>query len=421
MYGLIGKDISHSFSKKIHSHFGNSHYELFNIENLKNFINNNYLLGYNVTMPYKTEIIPLIDELDEISSATNSVNTVIKKKNKLYGYNTDYYGFSKLLEFNDIQVKNKKILILGNGSVAKTVAYYLKNNHTHIYTNLARKIKTKNDDLLNNYENYNDYEIIINTTPVGMYPHNEDELLIDIKKFKNLEVVIDLIYNPLNTKLLLEAKKNNIKAINGLLMLVMQAKKAHEIFFNQEVSLDSTEEIYLDLLHELYNIVLIGLPLSGKTKYAKILNKETDKQLYDCDDEIENLTKMKIPEYFKQYSEEIFRQVETKIIRDIYKKNNYIISTGGGVIKNKLNMELLNQNGIIVFLNKDPQLISQKNITGRPLIKNSKDILKLAKERLPLYKKHSNIIVDITNDTEYHIKELKEKIDEYISNQWSEH
>ncbi len=418
MYGLIGKNISHSFSKKIHNFFENNNYELFNVENLKNFINNNYLSGYNVTMPYKTEIIPLIDKLDKISAATNSVNTVIKKRKKLYGYNTDYYGFSKLIEFNNIQIENKKVLILGNGSVAKTVCYYLKNNNVKTCTKLVRNIKSENDILYDNFNDFNDYEIIINTTPVGMYPNNDDDLLVDIKKFNILEVVIDLIYNPLKTKLLLEAENQNIKAVNGLLMLLMQAKKAHELFFNQKVSFELTKEIYFKLLDELYNIVLIGLPLSGKSKYAKVLNKKMNKSLYDSDDEIKKIIEMTISEYFENKSEDDFREVETDIIKKVYKENNYIISTGGGIIKHKKNMDLLQQNGIIIFLNKDANIIAKKDIKGRPLIKNSQDILFLAKERLPLYKKYSNIIINIDQSIEYHIKEIKEKINEYINNQW---
>ena len=418
MYGLIGKNISHSFSKKIHNNFGNSNYELFNIDNLKNFINNNYLSGFNVTMPYKTDIIPLIDKLDNIAKSTNSVNTVIKKKHKLYGYNTDYYGFSELIKFNNIEIKNKKVLILGNGSVAKTVSYYLNNNKVKTYTKLARKIKTNNDDLFDNYNLYNDYDIIINTTPVGMYPNNNDALLIDIESFNNLEVVIDLVYNPLKTKLLLKAESQNIKSVNGLLMLIMQAKKAHELFFKQNLSIDLCKETYIKLLNDLYNIVLIGLPLSGKSKYAKLLSKSMDKLLYDTDNEIEKYTEVKIPEYFENNSENSFRKLETEIIKNIYKSNNNVISTGGGIVINKLNIDLLKQNGIIIFLSKDPKIIAKKEIIGRPLIKKPNDILKLAKERLPLYINYSNIIVDINKDTEYHIKELKEKINEYINNQW---
>ncbi|MFW5794062.1 MAG: shikimate kinase, partial [Bacillota bacterium] len=180
-------------------------------------------------------------------------------------------------------------------------------------------------------------------------------------------------------------------------------------------------ETYLKLLHELFNIVLIGLPLSGKSKYAKILSKQMDKSLYDTDDKIEDYIEMPIPKYFEENSEASFRKLETKIIREIYKSNNYIISTGGGIIENRINIDLLKQNGIIIFLNKDPEIIAKKEIIGRPLIKKSNDIFKLARKRKPLYIKYSDIIIDINNKAEYHIEELKEKIDEYINNQWPKH
>ncbi|MFA7075890.1 MAG: shikimate kinase, partial [Candidatus Izemoplasmatales bacterium] len=216
-------------------------------------------------------------------------------------------------------------------------------------------------------------------------------------------------------KLLIKAENLNIRSINGLYMLVMQAKKAHELFFNKQLPLNLVNEIFKKLYKNLLNIVFIGLPLSGKSKYAKLFESKLNKKLYDTDYEIENIINSTIFDFFKNHSESEFRMFETEIIRHVFKKQNYIISTGGGAIKNEKNMNLLKQNGIIIFLNKNPKEIATKNIQGRPLINNSNDVFRIANERMPLYEKASDISIAITKDTVYHINEIKEKIDEYIN------
>ena len=416
MYGLIGKNLSHSFSKEIHNSFGNKEYSLLNTDSLKDFFENTELNGFNVTIPYKTEIIKYLDELDEIASQSNSVNTVIKSENKFIGYNTDYYGFIELIKYNRVDLEGKKILILGNGSVSNTIVLALKTMKVRSIIRLGRTIKSNLDDYYSNAIKYSDYQILINTTPVGMYPNNDDDLLIDLDKFNDLNFVIDLIYNPLRTKLLVESEKRKIKSINGLYMLVMQAKKAHELFFNVDLPLNLANKIYKRIYKSFLNIVFIGLPLSGKSKYAKLFEEVLNKKLYDTDDEIEKIINTTIFDYFQTHSENEFRIIETSVIENIYKNNNLIISTGGGSIKEAKNIDYLKQNGVIIFLNRDPEVISKKVIKGRPLIKKSDDIIVLAKERTPLYKSACDISIAINKDTVYHINEIKEKIDEYIGN-----
>lgn len=255
MYGLIGKNLSHSFSKEIHNYFGNKEYTLLNTYNLKDIFGNIELNGFNVTIPYKTEIIKYLDELDEIASKSNSVNTVIKSENKFIGYNTDYYGFVELIKYNGADLENKNILILGNGSVSNTIVLALEAMKAKSITRLGRTIKSSIDDYYNNAIKYSNYEILINTTPVGMFPNNDDDLLIDLDQFNNLNLVIDLIYNPLRTKLLVESEKRKIKTINGLYMLVMQAKKAHELFFNVNLPLNLANTIISS------DFLIRGLPL----------------------------------------------------------------------------------------------------------------------------------------------------------------
>jgi shikimate dehydrogenase len=247
-----------------------------------------------------------------------------------------------------------------------------------------------------------------------MYPNNDDELLIDLKKFKNIECLIDLIYNPLRTKLVLQAETLNIKAINGLYMLVMQAKKANEIFFNKEIPLNIANKIYRKVYSHHLNYVFIGLPLSGKTKYAKIIGDISSKTTKDTDDLIENKYDLSIPDIFEAYGEKTFRKYEQSVVKDIYKYNCLAISTGGGLIETAINMELLKQNGIIIYLNRDPNIISKKKIYGRPLLKQSSDILELAKRRGPMYTEYADIVIDIKKDTNSHVNEIKERVNEYI-------
>ncbi len=416
MFGLIGKNITHSFSKQIHNLFGNRNYELFDIEDLENFIKNNSLSGFNITMPYKTEIIPYLTELDETAELTGSVNTVIKEDNQYFGYNTDYYGFMELLNYHKLVIKNKKVIVLGNGGVAKTVVSALKTLNAKSVITLCRSKKTDSDVLFDDYCSFLDYEILINTTPVGMYPHNDDQLLIDLEKFSNLNTVIDLIYNPLRTLLLIRAEELHMKAINGLYMLVMQAKRAHELFLKCDLPINLANKVYRKLSKQLYNLVFIGLPLSGKSKYTKIMGEKMHKKSFDTDLLIENKIGMTIPEYFDNHTEAEFRIIESEIVKELYKINNSIISTGGGLIKVKENIDMLKQNGILIFLDKNPELIAKKVIRGRPLIKKSTDILELAKERMPLYQNSCDISIAINKDTVYHINEIKEKINEYINN-----
>jgi shikimate dehydrogenase len=404
MFGLIGRHLEHSFSKEIHQAFGNNDYQIVNTNNLQETLKNPKYQGFNVTIPYKTECIKELDILDEISQKTNSVNTILKKDNLYYGYNTDYYGFLELLSYNKIDIAGKKVLILGNGSVSNTIHLALNNLNAEHVVKLCRKIKDPTDDIFDN------------AIPVGMYPNNDDDLLINLKLFAHLEVVIDLIYNPLRTKLLIQAEKMQIKAINGLYMLVMQAKKAHEIFFNLELPLNLANKVYKKLKKKLFNLVFVGLPLSGKSKYAKLFEGKLKKKLCDMDEKIESIIDMTIFEFFQNHSEFEFRMIEHEIVRQIYKKQNQIISTGGGVVKDDRNTDLLKQNGIIIFLNKDPEAIAKKVINGRPLIKSADDVLRIANERIPLYNSCSDIIIAIKRDTVYHINEIKEKINEFLDN-----
>ena len=415
MYGLVGSTLKHSFSKEIHNFLGNKDYNLYEVNSIEEFIKNQEFDGINITIPFKTDIIPYLDEIDDISRETYSVNTVVKKHGKLYGYNTDYYGLKSLLGYNKIKIKNQNILILGNGSVSKTVLKLMNDLQAKSVIRLVRNIKSKSDHHFSEYINFSNYDVIINTTPVGMYPNNDDDLLIDLSVFTKLKVVIDLIYNPLRTKLLVEAKKLNIKVVNGLYMLIMQAVNAHELFFNKKIPLNIVNKLYRKIYKKHLNIVFVGLPLSGKTKFSNILSETIHKKPLDTDQIIEKETKTSIPDIFEKYGEKHFRNIEHDVVKKIYKLQNLVISTGGGLIENQKNLDLLSQNGIIIFLNKNPETISNKTIYGRPLLKDPTNILKLAKKRVPLYNKYADIIININKDTDTHLNEMKEAINEYIN------
>lgn len=415
MFGLVGKKLKHSFSEEIHNLFGNNEYRLFETDNIEEFIKTNKFIGINITIPYKTDIIPFLDELGDIAKNTLSVNTVVSRSGKLVGYNTDYYGLKETISYNNICVKGRNILILGNGSVSKTVLKLMEDLGANKSVRLSRQIRGDHDDLFSNYEKYLKYDIIINTTPVGMYPNNDNSLLVNLEKFDNIECLIDLIYNPIRTKLILRAEKLKIKAVNGLYMLVMQAKKAHEIFFNKEIPLNIANKIYRKVYCNHLNYVFIGLPLSGKTKYAKIIGDFSSKTTKDTDDLIEKKYNLSISDIFASLGEQTFRDYERSVVEDIYKLNSLIISTGGGLIENSANMELLKQNGIIIYLNKDPNVISKKKIYGRPLLKQSSDILALAKRRNPMYMEYADVVINVKKDTNKHVNEIKEKVDGYIS------
>lgn len=419
MFGLIGKKLDHSFSPIIHQMFGNDDYRLFETNDLAEFISSHQITGVNVTIPYKTEVIPFLDTLDPIAEATLSVNTIIKKNGQLIGYNTDYDGLKSTLSYYQIDVEQKRVLILGNGSVSKTVVKLLQDQNAKGWIRLGRKIKSSYDRLFSDDISSMSFDIIINTTPVGMYPNNLQTSLIDFSRFKKVECYLDLIYNPLRPTMFLEAQKNGIHAINGLYMLVMQAKRAHELFFDKDIPLNYANKIYRKILHQHMNLVFVGLPLSGKSKYARIFSDIYHRPCFDTDTMIEKDQKKKVSEIFETFGEAYFRDMESTIVKTLFQKQGVIISTGGGLIENVENMALLKQNGLIIFLNKDPLQISKKKIYGRPLLNDPKKILSLAKKRLPLYQAHADIVIDIRFDTETHINEIKEKIDEYIDNQRS--
>ena len=412
-FGLLGKSLKHSFSKIIHEDISNIKYDLINLDEteLEKFLKNKDFIGVNVTIPYKEKVIPFLDECDKICQETQVCNTIVNKNNKLFGYNTDYVGLCYLFDVNNVFVENKKVLILGNGATAKTTAYFLVNSKAKQVTLLARNNKN-NADLLENYQKYLDYEIIINATPVGMYPNVENSLL-KLNEFQHLEAVFDVIYNPLKSKLLLEAEKYQIKNFNGLAMLVCQAVFANHYFTEQNYALEIISLEIKRLTYLLTNIVFIGMPGVGKSTIGKQLAKRLKRKYVDIDEIIVLQEQKSINEIFNDFGEKYFREKEQEIIKQYSLQQGLIICCGGGVVLQEQNIENLKRNGKIILLNRDLDKIIIDN--QRPLLKNKNDLKLLFEKRWDLYKKSCNIIVDNNASIEEAVNLVEEKFYESIN------
>ena len=411
-YGLIGSNLTHSFSKYLHEEFLSTNYELvsLSIEELDEFFNKKDFKGINVTIPYKQEVIKYLDELDESVVKTNTCNCIINENNKLKGYNTDYFGFKFLIEENDIKVLNRKVAILGSGGTFNTVKCLMQDLGAKEVYCISRE---KKEDTYTYDELYDlGVELLINTTPVGMYPNNY-ESNIDLDKFSNLGVVIDVIFNPLRTKLVLDAKKRGIKAVGGLQMLVAQGIRANELFTNKIYSYEDMRSIYFDINVNKFNIVLIGMPMSGKTTLGKMLASAFNKEFVDIDKEIVNRENKSINDIFNMHGELYFRKKEIELYKEYAKKNGLIISTGGGIVKNIESIERLKENGVVIFVDRsiDKMVFNDK----RPLSKSKEDVIKLYKERYNLYLKNSDKKVNNNGSKKKAVINIVEAFYEYIS------
>lgn len=408
-YGLIGEKLSHSFSKEIHNYLADYSYELKEIspENLKEFMLSMNFKAINVTIPYKEAVIPYLDEISDNAKQIGAVNTVINKDGKLFGFNTDFLGLRELITHNDITLKDKKVLILGSGGTSKTALAVANALEAREVYRVSRKGGESLITYTQAYEKQHDAEIIINTTPCGMYP-NIGETVIRIDEFPNLEAVVDVVYNPLSSALIVEAKKRKIKAVGGLLMLVAQAFFACELFKDEKLPKAKMAEIYSEILSKKQNIVLIGMPGCGKTTIGKALAKKLGKDFIDTDEEIVKQEGMSIPEIFKTRGEKVFREIESQVISEISARQGRVIATGGGAVLNSRNVELLKENGKVVFLDKDIDDIV--TTSDRPLSSNKQDLQERYDERYDIYVSSADYIINCTNDVNENVENIKEVI-----------
>ena len=392
-YGLIGEKLGHSFSKEIHEKIANYTYELKEIskENIIEFIQKKEFKAINVTIPYKETVIPYLDNISPQAASIGAVNTIINIDGKLYGHNTDYFGMLALIKKNNIDCKDKKVLILGTGGTSKTAYAVVKD----LGASIILKASINNEEGTITYEEavniHNDAEVIINTTPVGMYPNN-DGCIIDLSKFKNLVGLIDVVYNPLRTNLVLNAKNLNIPSEGGLYMLVGQAVYACGLFLDKEIDLSVIDTIYNKLKTDKENIVLIGMPSSGKTTIGKILSEKLNKTLVDTDSLIVDKIGMSIADYMKNHTEKEFRDIETICVKEAAKMSSVVIATGGGAILRSENVKALKQNGKLYFLKRSLELLTPT--TSRPFSSDAESLKKRYIERLPIYESVCDVCVD---------------------------
>ena len=400
---LVGKNINYSLSPRIYKMFG-VECEIKNItseEELKTFIEKKDFAGFNVTIPYKENVIKYLDDVSDTAKKTNVVNTVKNDNGKLIGYNTDYYGISKA--FSGIDFKNKKALILGSGATSRTVRTYC------IEQGCEPMIVSRQDSKYNyvNTSQHYDAEIVINTTPVSG-ANMPDEKLIDITKFKNLQYALDVNYLPHRTQL-----SNNTKAkyLGGLPMLIWQAMMSYKIYTGKIPNV-AFEEAYRKILFDTINISLIGMPCVGKTTIGKELANRLNRTYIDLDCEIEKGADKTIEEIFNQSGEEYFRDLETNTLKRFAYANSQIISTGGGVILREGNRHLLKANSIIVELRTNRDI---SNYQGRPLLKTESSFNALKAERTSLYESIANVVVYNDNQIENTVEEIIKKVEEFIN------
>ena len=392
-YGCIGEHLTHSFSKEIHSHIASYDYEICELrpDEVDGFMTKRDFLAINVTIPYKETVIPYLSYVDESARLIGAVNTIVNKDGKLFGYNTDFYGMDSLLKRTEIELEGKKVLILGSGGTAKTAFAVATASNAREIVKVSRKSSKDTVLYTDVYKLHTDAEIIINTTPVGMFPNNYNKP-IDISKFPNLLGVLDAIYNPNSTELILDAKARGIKASGGLYMLVMQGIKASEYFLDTKYDIALADEVYSKIEAEKKNVVLIGMPASGKSTVGKLIAERLSRVFTDTDDMIVTEAKSSISEIFDTYGEAVFRDIESEAVKKASIQSSLVIATGGGAVLRKENLDALKQNGKIYFLDRPLDMLIPTD--DRPTASTREAIEKRYSERYSIYCESADKIID---------------------------
>ena len=438
-YGLIGKTLVHSYSKEIHEALGRYQYQLFSLaeDEMPDFINARDFRGLNVTIPYKKDVIPLCDEVTDLARGIGAVNTLFWKNASgtgasesisqedriLVGHNTDYEGFLYAASRAGIDFEDKGVLILGTGGTSlmarraaadqNAAKIYIASRHPETDPPSGSRIQDAGILSTVSYDQLpeiaDSIDVIVNTTPVGTFPNNMQQV-IRLKDFPGCQAVIDVIYNPFKTALLLEAEKLGLKYTNGLPMLVAQATAAAGYFLGTPGAFQKeNQRIIKAMKQQMGNIVLIGMPGTGKSIIGKLLAELTGKTLQDTDAKIEEEAEMTIPEIFEKEGEAGFRDRESAICKKLGKERNLIIATGGGAILRPENVAALRQNGTLVHITRS---IDKLPTRGRPLSKNIEALKKMEAQRMPLYKSAADIT--FRNNYTCSRKKLRERVNTYI-------
>lgn len=386
--GLLGRKLGHSYSPQIHARLGIYSYALFEKEpeELEAFLRSGSFTGLNVTIPYKKAVIPFLDALSPRAQALGAVNTIVRRSDgTLIGHNTDFFGFESMLAASGISVSGKKALVCGSGGASNTACAVLREAGAEVIV-LSRSGE-------NNYENlslHKDAVLIVNATPLGMFPNVDDAAIGDLGQFPKLEGVLDLVYNPARTATLLKAEALGLPAVNGLRMLVAQAKESAEWFTGGKIDDGVIEEIYSSLRTQMENIILIGMPGCGKSTVGRLLSEKLGRPFVDADAVLEETYHRPITSIIPQDGEAVFRKMESQVLHDLGKQSGQIIATGGGCVTRPENYLSLHRNGRIFWLRREARLLPTD---GRPLSKPGK-LEEMLAVRSPLYAQFADRIID---------------------------
>lgn len=398
-YGCIGEKLKHSFSKEIHNALCDYEYDIVEIprDELSTFMQRADFLGINVTIPYKEMVIPYLDFIDEHAREIGAVNTIVKRNGKLYGYNTDFLGMTALIKYLGVDISQKKVAILGTGGTSKTARAVARSMGASEILVVSRVAEGDYIDYDNLVEQHANTQVIINTTPLGMFPNNYSKP-INLSDFPSLQGVVDAVYNPLRTQLVSEGMELGIPSLGGLYMLVAQAVLASEIFLDKKYGEGVCDGVFKQILREKENIVLIGMPASGKSTVSRILADKLGRERLDTDELIVDKAKKSITEIFASEGEGRFRATEHEVALEASKRSSVVIATGGGIILNPENMKALRQNGRIYFI--DRPLSALVPTDDRPLSSDRASIEKRYAERYEIYKAMADVVIDADCDAE---------------------
>ena len=399
-YGLIGEHLAHSFSPEIHAGFGDYDYVIceLNPTQVEPFLKERNFKGINVTIPYKETVMPYLDKIDDSAKAIGSVNTIVNANGKLVGYNTDYYGFSYMLKSGKIEIKDKVVAVLGSGGASKTAVAVTRDLG-------AKEVLVISRRGMLNYETIKerkDIEIIINASPVGMYPNN-GKCLVNLDDFPLLTAVADMVYNPAITEIMYQAKAKKLKTVGGLAMLVAQGRRASEIFTGKKIAEEKCLSVIKSVKNQTCNVLLVGMPGCGKTSVGKEIASILNREFVDLDTEFEKQYKISPAQCILGDGEDEFRKKESEIIKSVCKRSKLVISTGGGAVLLEENRKVMKSNSVVVYLKRALELLSKK---GRPLSNGENALKDLYQKRNELYQEVS----DFSIENETSVKDCAMKI-----------
>ena len=398
--GLLGRKLGHSYSPQIHAQLASYSYSLFEKEpeELEGFLKNGNFVGLNVTIPYKKDVIPFLDQLSPVARRLGAVNTIVRRGDgSLVGHNTDYFGFRYLVHQSGLDVSGKKVLVLGSGGASNTAVAALQE--------LGARVVIISRSGENNYGNLHlhaNASVIVNTTPVGMYP-NTGVSPIDLGCFPQLEGVLDVVYNPARTQILLDAENRGLVAMNGLWMLVAQAKESAEWFSGETIPDSRIVQIHAALRAQMENIILVGMPGCGKTTIGRLLARETGKQFVDADEALEARVGRKITDIIPTDGEAAFRCLETETLAELGKQSGFVIATGGGCVTQERNYPLLHQNGTILWLTR---ALDKLPTEGRPLSQTGK-LQQMLATRQPMYRRFADAVIENDGTVEETLAQIR--------------